>query len=230
MTTCAIYARKSSDDSDRDQETRSTQRQVEHATAFAQAKGWTVDPLFIFVDEAVSGAEWKHRPGWNKLVATLDPKPPFGVVVVSEISRVGRDSVRTPAAILALEEAGVEVWSYLNGRISLSDESGEMSTMLQSLLASFERRRASDRTKDALRRRFEAGAATGGAPYGYSVHRNGGPYAELVVNPVEAATVRQIFRWFDEGHGVRNITKRLNADGIPAPRGGTKGGPLPASA
>jgi DNA invertase Pin-like site-specific DNA recombinase len=65
--------------------------------------------------------------------------------------------------VLTLEEAGIEIHSYLNrSRITLSDESGEMSTLLQSLLASFERRRASDRTRDALRRRAEAGAATGG--------------------------------------------------------------------
>jgi DNA invertase Pin-like site-specific DNA recombinase len=39
----AVYARKSTDDSDRDAEARSTTRQVERATAYAVAKGWTVD-------------------------------------------------------------------------------------------------------------------------------------------------------------------------------------------
>jgi hypothetical protein len=35
------------------------------------------------------------------------------VLIVSELSRIGRDTVRTPAAILQLEEAGVEIRSYL---------------------------------------------------------------------------------------------------------------------
>ena len=53
----AIYARKSSDDSDRNEEARSTTRQVERATEYALAKGWTVDPRHVYVDDAVSGAE-----------------------------------------------------------------------------------------------------------------------------------------------------------------------------
>ncbi len=58
----AIYARKSTDDSDRNAEARSTQRQIESGTKYAATKGWTVDPHYIFVDENTSGAEWKHRP------------------------------------------------------------------------------------------------------------------------------------------------------------------------
>jgi DNA invertase Pin-like site-specific DNA recombinase len=100
---------------------------------------------------------------------------------------------------------------------------GEMSTTLQSLLASFERRRASERTRDALRRRAEAGAATGGPPYGYATMRNGDGYSHYVINPIEAGIVREIFQWFDEGAGVMRIAKRLNEQGVAAPRGGRKG-------
>ncbi len=116
----AIYARKSTDDSEKDPVARSTQRQTESAMAYAKAKGWTVDPRFIFRDENTSGAEWKHRPGFNALLAALDPRPPFGVVVVSELSRIGRDTVRTPAAVMRIEEAGVEIRSYLSDARSAS--------------------------------------------------------------------------------------------------------------
>jgi len=37
----AVYACKSTDDSDRNAEARSTTRQIERAAAYAQAKGWT---------------------------------------------------------------------------------------------------------------------------------------------------------------------------------------------
>jgi DNA invertase Pin-like site-specific DNA recombinase len=69
----AIYARKSTDDSDRNMEARSTQRQIDSATTYARAKGWTVDPRYIFVYENTSGAEWKQRPGFNALVAASSP-------------------------------------------------------------------------------------------------------------------------------------------------------------
>jgi site-specific DNA recombinase len=208
----AIYARKSTDDSDRDAEARSCERQIEGAKRDAAEQGWTVGP--IFRDDAISGAEWKHRDGWNRLPAALEPRPSFTKLIVSELSRIGRDSVRTPAAVLQLEERSVEIHSYMNrGRISLADEAGEMSTMLNFLLASFERRRASARTRDAMRRRFEAGAATGPI-YGYTSERNGDGYAHYVIEPVELDTVRRIFRLYDEGLGLGSIAARLNAAGI----------------
>ena len=119
---------------------------------------FTGDPRYVFVDDAVSGAEWKHRPGFNALLAALTPRPPFDVLIVSELSRIGRDTVRTPAAGMQIDEAGVEIRSYLSDApISLADESSEIHTIFNSLAASFERRRTRQRTYDALKRRAEAG-------------------------------------------------------------------------
>src|SRR5262249_31611863 len=134
----AIYARKSTDDSERNLEARSTERQVASATAYAQAKGWTVDPRYIFVDEKTSGAERKNRVALIALWAALVGRgqPPLGVVIVSELSRIGRDTVRTPAAVMRIEEAGVEIRSYLSDApISLADETSEIATIFNSLAA-----------------------------------------------------------------------------------------------
>jgi site-specific DNA recombinase len=219
MTAAAIYARKSSDDSAKNDEARSTARQVARATEYATAKGWTVDPRHVFIDDAVSGAEWKHRPGFNALLVALEPRPPFGVLIVSELSRIGRDTVRTPAAILQLEEAGVEIRSYLSDSpITLSDESGEIMTVVHSLAASFERRRARARTYDALRRRAEAGAVTGGTLYGYRNARNGTGYVYRLIDDAEAMIVRRVFGMYAEGAGIVTIAHTLNAEGVPPPR------------
>ena len=144
------------------------------------------------------------------------------MLIVSELSRIGRDSVRTPAAVLQLEEAGIEIRSYLtDSPITLADESGEIMTVVHSLTASFERRRARQRTYDALRRRAEAGAVTGGRVFGYQNHRNGVGYVHRVIDEGEAATVRRIFTMYAVGSGLTRIAKTLNAECIPAPRGGT---------
>ena len=58
----AIYARKSTDDNGRDAENKSVTRQVEHAKAYAASKGWTVPDEHVYVDDGVSGAEFKNRP------------------------------------------------------------------------------------------------------------------------------------------------------------------------
>ncbi len=65
MITCAIYARASHpNDNDTVEEARSPTRQIEHARAYAESKGWTVLEEHIYVDDGVSGAEFgEQRPG-----------------------------------------------------------------------------------------------------------------------------------------------------------------------
>jgi len=63
---CATYARKSTDDSDRNEDARSTTRQVERATEYAQARGWRVAARHVFVDEDVSGAAYTKLAGRAK--------------------------------------------------------------------------------------------------------------------------------------------------------------------
>ena len=86
------------------------------------------------------------------------------VVIVSELSRIGRDTVRTPAAVLRRSKRPASRFApYLSDApISLADEAGELHTIFNSLAASFERRRA---RSGSWRRSAsaEAGAVTGGA-------------------------------------------------------------------
>ena len=215
----AIYARKSTDDSSKSDDARSTARQIARGREYAEKRGWAVDDRFVFVDEAVSGAEWTNRHDFNRLLAMLDPKPEFGVLIVSELSRIGRDSVRTPYFVQQIEEAGVAIYSYLNDApITLDDESGEMRTMLDSLIASSERRRASQRTRDALKRRAEQGYVTGGKCYGYDNVREGS-YVRRLINAGEAAVIRRVFEAYANGTGMVTIAHRLNAEGVKPPRG-----------
>ena len=58
----AIYARKSTDDNDRDAENKSVTRQVERALAFAKAHAWTVGDEHVYIDDGISGAEFRNRP------------------------------------------------------------------------------------------------------------------------------------------------------------------------
>src|SRR5262245_11161627 len=99
----AIYARKSTDQRDRDEKEKSVETQVKQARAYAIKKGWTVDDRYVYVDDAISGAEFVKRPGFRQLLAALDPKPPFQVLVVSELSRIGRDTVHTLPALVGIE-------------------------------------------------------------------------------------------------------------------------------
>ncbi len=64
----AVYARKSTEQTGVADDQRSVGRQIEHATAYARRKGWTVDDASVFVDDGISGAEFSARPGFVRLM------------------------------------------------------------------------------------------------------------------------------------------------------------------
>ena len=74
MISAAIYCRKSTDEAD---DAKSVVRQLERARAYADRQGWTVLESCVFVDDGVSGAEWKHRPAFQRLLGRLKATPPF---------------------------------------------------------------------------------------------------------------------------------------------------------
>jgi DNA invertase Pin-like site-specific DNA recombinase len=107
---CAIYARKSTEQSGVNEEEKSVTRQVEHAKAYAAKKGWTVAEDCIFTDDGVSGTEFgERRPGFLRLMNALKPRPTFHVLVMSEESRLGREQIKTAYALQQITDAGVQV-------------------------------------------------------------------------------------------------------------------------
>jgi DNA invertase Pin-like site-specific DNA recombinase len=214
----AIYARKSTDQNIADEE-KSVTRQVERARAYAERHGWTVSDGHVYTDDAVSGAEFQKRPGYLRLMRSLLPRPPFQVLILAEPSRLGRDSFRTAQALLEITEAGVHVFAYLEDReITLDDEMDETQVFIQSSFSARERRKASQRTRDALRRKAERGHVAGGKVYGY---RNiaVGDHREREVCAEEADVIRRIFRDIAAGQGFCKVAKQLNAERVPSPTG-----------
>jgi hypothetical protein len=100
--TAAIYARKSTEQSNIADDQRSIVRQVENARAYAAANGWTVQEAFIYQDDGMSGAEFVRRPGFLRLMNALKPRPRFQVLIMSEESRLGRESIETAYALKQL--------------------------------------------------------------------------------------------------------------------------------
>jgi site-specific DNA recombinase len=112
----AIYARKSTDQSGVSDKQRSVARQVEHARAYVTSKGWAVAEDHVYVDDGISGAEFERRPGLQRLRAALKPRPSFTVLIVSEQSRLSRDTADTLQVLKELARAGVRVYAYQDDR------------------------------------------------------------------------------------------------------------------
>ena len=111
----AIYARKSNDQTGVADEQKSVARQIEHATAYAQRKGWQIADDHVYVDDGISGAEFAGRPAYMRLMAALKARSaPFQALVMSEESRLGRESIEVSYALKQLVQAGVRVFLYLD--------------------------------------------------------------------------------------------------------------------
>ena len=214
----AIYARKSTDQTGVAADQKSVTRQVDHAKAYARRKGWTVDDQFVFVDDGVSGAEFDARPGYMRLLNALGPQAPFDALVVSELSRLGREQFETNYMLKTLSQAGVVVWSYLEDRaVALDDPTDKFMVSAMSFAAELERQKAAQRVYDTMRRKAEAGHVTGGRCFGYTNVRVNS-HVEREINEVEAVVVRRIFDLCAGGTGYTRTAKQLNAEGVPCPR------------
>ncbi|PWT75597.1 MAG: hypothetical protein C5B60_05135 [Chloroflexi bacterium] len=225
----AIYARKSTDQNGVSDEEKSDTRQIEHTKTYALKKGWTVSDELIFIDDGISGAEFVKRPGFIRLMNALKPEPSFQALLMSEESRLGRESIETSYALKQLIDAGIRLFFYLEDRErTLDTATDKIMLAITNFGSEFERERARQRTYDAMLRKAKAGHVTGGKVYGYhnkdvlSTHGHR-LHVLRVINPQEAEIVRQIFMIHAGGLGITRIAKRLNAEGIPAPRQSPRG-------
>ncbi len=207
----AAYVRKSTSDERSAEDGRSVERQIDGAKAFAKKKGW--DLVEIFTDEKQSGAEFVNRPGLTKLREAVAAKS-FGVLIVWEQSRLGRDTFRTVSLIQEIEEAGIAIVSYVDGRpITAEGEMGEVETFMKGWADKKVIRDGGRRTREALEKKAARGHSAGARTYGYDLVRKG-EHTERVKNEKQVVIVQRVFELAAAGEGDRNIVRALRKDGI----------------
>jgi site-specific DNA recombinase len=213
----AIYARKSTEQHVADDQ-KSVARQVAHAREFAARHGWTVEDVHVYVDDGISGAEFAARRSYMRMMASLQQRRPFDVLIMSESSRLGREAWETGYALKQLLVAGVRVFFYLENRECTFDH--PLDKLQFSIVQAFdemERTRASQRSIDKALQLARAGYVTGGRVFGYDNVRVDS-HTERRINETEAAVVRRMFELAAGGMGQKRIAMQLNDDGVAAPR------------
>ena len=219
----AIYARKSTEQTGVADDQKSVTRQIDHARAYAVRKGWTIADAHVYVDDGISGAEFENRPGFVQLLKALKPAA-FTILIVSELSRLGREQLETGYALKRLSVAGVRVFTYLDDReVQVDTATNKFMLSAGSFGAELEREKARQRITDALLRKARAGHCCGGRTFGYDnveiLDATGKrSHVERHINPAEAAIVRRIFALSAAGVGYTRIAKQLNGEHAPAPR------------
>lgn len=112
----------------------------------------------VFVDQA-SGAT-QERPGWEECRKYLQPG---NVLVVNDLSRLGRNAADLASIVASLAEQKVGFRSLQEPYLDTSTSHGLMIFQIFSALAEYERNRLRERTMDGLRA-AKARGRTGGRP------------------------------------------------------------------
>src|SRR5436190_8329272 len=218
MKAAAIYARKSTEQTNTVDEAKSVGRQIEGGRRFITSQGWTLDEAHIYTDDGVSGALFENRGDFRRMMRDADARA-FDVIVFYDLDRFGRDGRRTMEELYKLADLGVGVYDYSNGQaVSLDSFEGRLTTSLKAEFAQQYREQVRKHTRAALRRKVEQGYVAGGKVFGYDNHRIGVGQVKREICDSEAAIVRDIYRRFAAGEGLRTIAGALNRAGVAAPR------------
>jgi DNA invertase Pin-like site-specific DNA recombinase len=121
---------------------------------FANEQGWKVD----FIEETVSGrVSYKERE-LGRVVSTLSKDD---VLIVSELSRLGRSMLEVMTLLCELSDRGIKVYAIKgNHRVDNSIASKVM-TMVLCMASEIERDLISQRTKEALQKKKQEGVTLG---------------------------------------------------------------------
>jgi len=163
------YLRKSTAQEGVADDDKSVKLQREHVKAFAAKRGWLVRDEYIFEDDGKSGAEFARRPGYMRLMASLKPHAPFGVLIMYDETRLGREQIEVGYALKQIVQAGVEVWfSKDERRRTLGTPVDKFMISALNFAAEEQRVATAERTRATMERKARAGHVTGGCVFGYA--------------------------------------------------------------
>ena len=173
------------------------------------------DIVQMYTDEGVTGTSaYKRRSFLQMMEDAVDGK--FDMILTREVSRFARNTVDTLNYTRMLKKHMVEVY-FLNDGIKTFDPDGELRLSIMATLAQDESRKTSVRVKAGQQTSMEKGVIFGnGNVLGYD--RAG---REYVVNPSQSEIVRNIFKWYTEGKGLRAIQWELEKSGAKTAMGKT---------
>ena len=216
LTPVALYARVSSDRQDVD---LSIAAQLRALRDYAEKHDYLV--AREYVDEAESG-RIADRPEFQKMLnEAAKPEAPFKEILVWKFSRFTRKREHAVTFKSMLRRRGVRV-------VSITEQADDTPTgkLLEAIIESVDEFYSENLAQEVTRGMREAASRgfwmTTYAPYGYKrVHVQDGAAKrpKLELNPPADAVVRRVFDMVLQGKSILDVTKTLNAEGIPTTNG-----------
>ena len=216
LTPAALYARVSSDRQDVD---LSIAAQLRALRDYAEKHDYLV--AREYVDEAESG-RIADRPEFQKMLnEATKPEAPFKEILVWKFSRFTRKREHAVAFKSMLRRRGVRV-------VSITEQADDTPTgkLLEAIIESVDEFYSENLAQEVVRGMREAALRgfwmTAYAPYGYRrvyVQDGAAKRPKLELDPPADAVVRRVFDMVLQGKSILDVTKTLNAEGIPTTNG-----------
>lgn len=205
MKTCVIYARYSSSN----QTEQSIEGQLDVCSKYAKENNLHI--VNTYIDRAMTGTN-DNRPDFQKMLSDSE-RENWEVVLVYAIDRFGRDSVEIAINKHRLKKNGKMLISAtqrtsenLDGTINLD---GILLENIYIGMAEYYSKELAQKIRRGLRESRKKGQFCGGTiPYGY--------YAKdkhLYEDEEKAEIIRFIFDEYAHGTTIKNLQKKLNANG-----------------
>src|SRR5713101_3419246 len=220
---CAIYTRVSTEHG-LDQEFNSLDAQYDAGSAYIKSQahaGWNLIRS-RYDDGGYSGGS-TDRPDLQKLLEDIRSRK-IDVIVVYKVDRLTR-SLADFAKLVELFDANGVSFVSVTQQFNTTTSMGRLTLNVLLSFAQFEREVTGEQIRDKIAASKRKGMWMGGlVPLGYEVCDQ-----QLVINPSEAETVRQIFQRYCELGSVRLLKEELDRNGVrsklrSAKNGGRSGG------
>lgn len=177
-----------------------------------EREGWEL--VDVYADEGASGTSAKKRKEFQRMLADCEAGK-IDYIITKSISRFARNTLECLSYIRHLQSLGVQILFEKEN----IDTGSNLSEMILTVLAAFaqeESRSISANLTWGIRKRFEAGEARWVDRYGYCKDAHG----DMAIHPEQGKVVWRIFDMYEHGMSLTEVEDALNAQGIPAPRGG----------
>ncbi|MDD4496322.1 MAG: recombinase family protein, partial [Eubacteriales bacterium] len=204
-----IYVRESRDEQGENYETIETQRDLLLHFAEEKYKG---NVYAIYIDDNVSGSGF-DRDGIRQLKHDVQSGS-VNLLLLKDLSRLGRNNAQTLLFLDYLEEYGVRVLTF-DGRYDSNRDNDTVG--IETWVNERYIRDISRKIRTNMHFKIQRGEYLGTAPYGYVKSPN--IKNRLCIDEQKAVVVREMFDLYVEGTGCSEIARHLNAKGYAAPSG-----------
>lgn len=208
----AIYTRLSNDD-ERQGESNSIQNQKSMLETYAHAHN--LGNIKHYSDDGVSGTRWgEDRPSFFQLVEDVE-KNEIDVVLVKDMSRVGRDLIRVSLFLEELAEKDIRLVAVAEG-IDTANGTDDFTLPIKNMFNEFHSKDTSRKIKAVFQAKMNEGKRVSGAiPYGYRT--NNGDINDLVIDEEASIVIRRAYNLVIQGYTAGEIVRIFEQEQVLTP-------------